>query len=359
MDERNCIASDTMDIDTVTNTMDGYVTSDSISCFGLSDGAAQAVVWGAHAPYTYTWTGPGTPAYSNTGQVINNLLYGTYSVIINDTNDCEITRFTDVKQPNKLEYTTYHVIDETCDGSCDGQVYVDITGGTGPFRYEWTNTNGNSVSFSNNLSVINDSIIPNLCSSEYDFFITDTNGCQGYVLWGGRWQEIVSPIVTVGGFVDDPNSLIHSNCVNTPNGSASVLNPNPLYSYYWENIFNIGTAIDSGTTATNLTGGTYRLLTYYGDSAGYYLDYLGCTDTSAPFTINQPLQITPQYQLDNVSCFDDNDGSIVISNIFGGLGNFSAGHFDILWNPNMSTSNSINNLIAGTYTVIITDTAGC
>ena len=359
MDDRNCIASDTMDIDTITNTMDGYVTSDSVSCFGANDGAAQAVVWGAHAPYTYTWTGPGTPAYSNTGQVINNLLYGTYSVIINDTNDCEITRFTDVKQPNKLEYTTYHVIDETCDGSCDGQVYVDITGGTGPFRYEWTNTNGNSVSFSNNLSVINDSIIPNLCSSEYDFFITDTNGCQGYVLWGGRWQEIVSPIVTVGGFVDDPNSLIHSNCVNTPNGSASVLNPNPLYSYYWENIFNIGTAIDSGTTATNLTGGTYRLLTYYGDSAGYYLDYLGCTDTSAPFTINQPLQITPQYQLDNVSCFDDNDGSIVIINIFGGLGNFSAGHFDILWNPNMSTSNSINNLIAGTYTVSITDTAGC
>ena len=86
---------------------------------------------------------------------------------------------------------------------------------------------------------------------------------------------------------------------------------------------------------------------------------MGCTDTSAPFTINQPLQITPQYQLDNVSCFDDNDGSITITNIFGGLGNFSAGHFDILWNPNMSTNNSINNLIAGTYTVSITDTAGC
>ena len=93
-----------MDIDTITNTMDGYVTSDSISCFGANDGAAQAIVWGAHAPYTYQWYGPSS--YSNTGQAINNLLFGTYSVIINDTNDCEITRFTDVKQPNKLEYTS-------------------------------------------------------------------------------------------------------------------------------------------------------------------------------------------------------------------------------------------------------------
>lgn len=357
MDERNCIASDTMDIDTVTNTMDGYVTSDSISCFGANDGSAQAIVWGAHAPYTYQWFGP--LGYSNTGQAINSLLFGTYSVIVNDTNDCEITRFVDVKQPDKLEYTTYHVIDESCDGSCDGQVYVDISGGTGPFRYEWTNSNGNSVSFADNKSVINDSIIPNLCSAEYDFYITDTNNCQGYVLWGGRWQEIVSPIVTVGGIVDDPNSLVHSNCFNTPNGSASVLNPNPNYSYVWQNIQAIGTVADSGTTAYNLAGGTYQLLTYYGDSAGYYLDYLGCTDTSAPFTINQPLQITPLYNIDHIDCFDDNDGRISITNIFGGLGNFSAGHFDVLWNPNMSTNNTINNLIAGTYTVSITDTAGC
>ena len=357
MDERNCIASDTMDIDTVTNTMDGYVTSDSISCFGANDGSAQAIVWGAHSPYTYQWFGP--LGYSNTGQAINSLLFGTYSVIVNDTNDCEITRFVDVKQPDKLEYTTYHVIDESCDGSCDGQVYVDISGGTGPFRYEWNNSNGNSVSFVDNKSVINDSIIPNLCSAEYDFYITDTNNCQGYVLWGGRWQEIVSPLVTVGGLVDDPNSLVHSNCFNTPNGSASVLNPNPNYSYVWQNIQAIGTVVDSGTTAYNLAGGTYQLLTYYGDSAGYYLDYLGCTDTSAPFTINQPLQITPQYNIDHVDCFDDNDGRISITNIFGGLGNFSAGNFDVLWNPNMSTNNTINNLIAGTYAVSITDTAGC
>ncbi|MEE2700313.1 MAG: gliding motility-associated C-terminal domain-containing protein [Bacteroidota bacterium] len=357
MDERSCIASDTMDIDTVTNTMDGYVTSDSISCFGANDGSAQAIVWGAHAPYTYQWFGP--LGYSNTSQAINSLLFGTYSVIINDTNDCEITRYVDVEQPEKLEYTTYHVIDESCDGSCDGQVYVDISGGTGPFRYEWTNSNGHSVSFADNESVISDSIIPNLCSAEYDFYITDTNNCQGYVLWGGRWQEIVSPIVNVAGFVDNPNSLIHSNCFNTPNGSASVLNPNSNYSYVWQNIQAIGTVVDSGATAHNLAGGTYQLLTYYSDSAGYYLDYLGCTDTSAPFTINQPLQITPQYQIQHVDCFDDNDGRINITNIFGGLGSFSAGHFDVLWNPNMSTTNQINNLIAGTYTVSLTDTAGC
>jgi len=367
MDDRNCIASDTMDIDTLTNTMNGYAKSDSISCFGLSDGVAYAIVdtsglWG-YGPYTYDWFGQGGFNLNNGPATINNLLFGTYSVIIRDTNNCIITRSTDVKQPDKLEYTTYHVINETCDGSCDGQVYVDISGGTGPFRFEWTNTNGNSTSFTDpGSSVINDSIIPNLCNAEYDFYITDTNGCQGYVLWGGRWQEIVSPDVTVVGNVD-PSKTIDSDCFNTPNGSASVLNPNPLYTYAWYNLLN-GAIVDSGITATNLSGGlpggTYSLLTYYADSAGYYLDYLGCTDTSTSFTIGQPNQINPNYQIDHVKCYDDSDGKIIISNIFGGTSpSPSPNNFDILWNPNGSTSNILDNLIAGTYTVSITDDVGC
>ena len=84
MDDRNCIASDTMDIDTITNTMDGYVTSDSISCFGLSDGAAQAVVWGAHAPYTYQWySSPSNVTINQTSDTATNehvFLFGINSL---------------------------------------------------------------------------------------------------------------------------------------------------------------------------------------------------------------------------------------------------------------------------------------
>lgn len=352
MDERNCIASDTMDIDTITNTMDGSVTADSVSCFGLSDGTATAIAWGAHAPYTYDWYGPPPFTLNNGPATITNLLTGGYSVIINDTNGCQITRFDTVLEPDKLEYTTYNVINETCDGSCDGQVYVNINGGTGPYIYGWTNTNGNSIVFADNQAVINDSIIPDLCSAEYDFFITDTKGCQGYVLWGGRWQEVIAPDVTVQGFVDI-SKIVDSDCFNTPNGSAAVLNPNPLYSYVWENTLAVGTAIDSGTTTNNLAGGTYQLLTYYGDSAGYYLDYLGCTDTSVPFTIGQPAQIMTNETITNVSCFDDNDG-IINTAAFGGVGNFT-----YLWNPTLETTPNIDSLIAGTYTVSITDGNGC
>ena len=83
-------------------------------------------------------------------------------------------------------------------------------------------------------------------------------------------------------------------CFNTPNGSASVLNPNPLYTYIWENISNPGVPVDSGTITNILSGGPiggqYVLLAYYGDSASYYLDYLGCTDT-VTFSIGQPSQI--------------------------------------------------------------------
>ena len=96
----------------------------------------------------------------------------------------------------------------------------------------------------------------------------------------------------------------------------------------------------------------YILLTYYGDSASYYLNYLGCTDTFA-FSIGQPSQILSDTAATHLSCYGDSSGAIT-TNASGGVGGYV-----YEWNPTQETTQNINDLIAGTYTVSITDAYGC
>ena len=39
-------------------------------------------------------------------------------------------------EPDELKYTTYNVIGETCYGANDGQIWVNVTGGTGNYYYD-------------------------------------------------------------------------------------------------------------------------------------------------------------------------------------------------------------------------------
>ena len=41
-----------------------------------------------------------------------------------------------LNEPDQLEYTTYNVIGETCYGANDGQIWVNVTGGTGTYYYD-------------------------------------------------------------------------------------------------------------------------------------------------------------------------------------------------------------------------------
>ena len=115
--------------------MDASTAVTNVSCFGLFDGSTYVDnVWGAVAPYTYSWTGPN--GYTANQNQINFLYYGNYGVTITDSNNCSITIYTDVIQPDQLEYTLYDVIGATCFGACNGSISVDVQGGTAPYSYD-------------------------------------------------------------------------------------------------------------------------------------------------------------------------------------------------------------------------------
>lgn len=107
------------------------------------------------------------------------------------------------------------------------------------------------------------------------------------------------------------------------------------YTYVWSN----------GATTQDLNG----------ISAGVYIvtvtDHKGC-NLNAMVTITQPPLLTCNISVVNINCFSGSNGSASVS-VSGGTG-----PYQYLWS-NGNTTSSATNLIAGSYSVTITDFKGC
>ena len=367
MDDRSCIATVSFNLDSITSSM----TTDSVeinvtdvSCFGIYDGAISINnVVGGSLPYTYIWTGPGN--YNSNLASISSLYAGSYAVAIEDSNGCAITVNAEVNQPDQLEYTTYNVAEATCFGACDGEIWVDVEGGTWPYYYDVDETG--SFPLTNTLQLIQDTLIKDLCTGLHSIYITDANNCEGTVIWGGRWEEVVDSgvVVSINGVTTDPAS-----CFNTSDGEAFVQGGLSSFSYTWEtNISGLpagfplgdsasGTIIANGASYNGLFPGNYWVVAHYSDSASSGQIYTGC-DFAEPFTINSPSEIQTSSTIPvDVTCYGDVDGEIDLQ-INGGVGPYT-----VLWDttsslPNGSNDTTVNNLQPGTYTVNIYDAIGC
>ena len=83
-----------------------HFTSDSITnilCFGDSIGAINLEVDGGVTPYTYIWN------TSETTQDLVNITAGVYSVVVTDSNMCQIEYIDTVFQPADLVLSETHV----------------------------------------------------------------------------------------------------------------------------------------------------------------------------------------------------------------------------------------------------------
>lgn len=90
---------------------------------------------------------------------------GTYTTVVSDSNNCQITVISNVIAP-PLFTTAVTASSVSCSGGADGTASVTVTGSTGPYTYGWLPT-GNMTFFDNNL-----------VSGNYTVAVQDTNGCQ-------------------------------------------------------------------------------------------------------------------------------------------------------------------------------------
>jgi hypothetical protein len=250
-----------------------------------------------------------------------------------------------------LEYTTTGVLrDESCNGSCNGQLEISLVGGTLPYVGVSTETTTGTVITS---TMIGDTVLPNMCSGTWSVILTDDNGCSSSLLPGGVSVQTVGYNNQTTSQINQ-SSVVNVLCYGTSTGSLSVLGPNSNlnYTYDWENVNTPGTSVGTGVTVTNLPAGFYVLLSQYGDSLNFGLPYSGCTTTDT-IEITQIDEIEITETITDVDCYDNNTGS-VSTFVSGGTSGYT-----LQWNPGGQSTSTINNLTEGTYSLSVTDNNGC
>ncbi len=309
------------------------------TCFGFSDGVVEVevLVNGIIQPnpennFQIQWNLP-----DSTGARMVNLPAGPYSVTVTNSDGCTSDASTNLSQPSPISRlmnggnTTLDTA--TCSGVADGGINILVVGGIAPNGlYEF---NFDSLpNFTGSNYVQN-----NIPSDLYRFTITDENGCV-------KVDSVIVPaakILSIDGAVTDAvcNGGFDGSIVSS--GLTSGEAPDLPYTFSW----STGQVdVDpTGSSITGLSAGTYFLTMQ--DS-----DPLGCAVVDS-FVVQEPDSIQiGLIDIQNESCNIGNDGSATVA-VFGGLP-----PYNYLWSDGQTDSMAVN-LVAGIYTVEVTDANNC
>ncbi len=377
------------------------VSKTDVSCYGYSDGNATIQANGGTSPYSYLWSNQATTAS------INNVSAGNYTVTVTDNAGCTATASVAILQPSPFVVSISSKTDVSCYGGNDGSATITTTGGNSQITitedWEGTNTwtivngtqtnkwyigtatknggtqsiyisnNNNTNTYTNTVNSIvhfyKDITFPSNASnitiqfdwkgigeSGFDFMKvylvpTTTTPVAGTQLTGGQ----------IGASYYGLNSDWHTEIINNLDANAGTTK---RLVFSWINDNSLGTqppaAVDNiivsyvstptvlwsngqtTPTATNLSAGNYTVTV---------TDMNGCT-ASTSVVITQPDVLSVSTTGNSVTCNNGNDGS-ASAIVSGGVSPYS-----YLWN-NLQTTQTINNLQSGTYTVTVTDANGC
>lgn len=285
------------------------------SCVGDCDGTGLVQITGGTAPYTILWDDPS----AQTDTVATGLCAGTYNVTVTDANGCETTAQIEVEDPDPISLSLQLVDNTTCPGACDGSATIIVSGGSLPYTYSWAPSGGTAATETG------------LCAGTYTVTVTDANGCET--------QETVE--------VEEPDPIVintdtqDASCNGLCDGEAyaNATGGSGGFTYTWNDL--VGTVND---TATGLCAGTYQVVVE---------DIAGCLD-SATVAINEPDSIDISITVEGTSCNGDCDGSAIAIATGGNA------PYTYQWNdPNSTLNDTVTDLCAGIYSLVVTDSLGC
>ena len=282
------------------------------SCFGGNNGSLSVQVSGGVPGYSYSWT-------PNVGNGLNptGLSSGSYQLTVTDQNNCTQTASYSVTQPNLLQANAQMLSGPLCHGDTNAVLQASAQGGVAPYSYLWNNGQTG----------------PNFGSAGLGSFTvtaTDANGCTA-----SDTVVVANPALLNIQFA----AAQMPTCFGFSNGNASFTGSGGTgaLSYQW---------IPSGgnqASASNLPAGNFQCIV---------TDLNGCSDTGSVLLTQPSALAVAAPSLQQVSCFGLSNGQASVS-VSGATPPYS-----YLWNTG-STSNTISNLIAGNYSLVVTDAQGC
>jgi gliding motility-associated-like protein len=296
----------------------GHVTAslaitDSISCFGISDGQVTATPVGT-SPYIYAWSD------LQMTQIASNLSANTqYTVTVTDANGCTTSQSITLTQPAPLSmnFLTQNV---SCYAGNNGIASAVISGGTTSYNYSWVpSTTAGNV---NNVTTLH--------AGTYTLNVSDYHGCA----IDTTFTISQPPQLT---FTYTADSV---NCFSGQDGSICIVpsGGSQPYGYIWSPNVSVSNC------AYNLAAGNYTV---------NISDHNGC-DTTALIVVGQPPQLIMNNSGNVTIC--NGQTTIISASATGGTGNYT-----FTWDNGLGIGSSfnVNPIVTTTYTVSITDANGC
>ena len=326
-DDNLCEATLTLEIATpAPPVITGFQVTDA-SCFGSTDGSITVDVSPGGTPISTVVWSDGAAGVTNSG-----IGAGIYGVTVTDQSGCTASGQATVVSPALLEIVDTIFTIPSCAGDCNGNIALQMGGGTAPYTFEWSNGQQTNPAFA-------------LCAGTYTVTVTDQNNCPPVI--ASLDLEEPDPVV----IQIDPASVEGVTCFGglPCDGSASATASGGgagtgLYTFIWS----------SGTTNANVTSSTAANLCQ-GTQTLTVSDANGCSALDS-VTIASPPELildTIATFVEDVNCFGGTDGSITAVATGGTPG------YTYTWLGLGQSGPSISGLAAGDYEVIINDANGC
>ena len=276
--------------------------NNSVACGTFAVISASAS--GGTGALTYQWSNGATGSSTN-------VYSGTYSVIVTDAVGCIATNAVSVIASNSALVLTVNQPTTLCNGATT-TLNAFANGGFGGYTYQWSN--GSSAS----------SIV--VGGGNYCVTVTDGGGC----IASACANIVQSTVINVS--INQPPPICNGASANV---NANVIGGQGPYNYSWSN----------GQTSSVLVApaGNYGLI---------ITDAIGCTKTATLSIIQSP-PINAVVNATSTSCFGSNDG-LANTSVVGGTQPYYYS-----WFPYGGASNSASGLLAGSFSVTITDAIGC
>ena len=312
-----CVATASTTITEPATAVQASISKTDVSCTNANTGRIIVTASNGIAPYTYN-IGRG----GETSNTFRNLAAGTYTVTVTSGDGCKTTVSTTITEPATAVQASISKTDVLCSNSNTGSLVVTASNGTAPYTYNRGTGNQTNNTFTN------------LAAGAYTVTVTSADGCtatasttieQPANALTANIDTLVQPSV---GCISQNNGLF---TVNTSGGTAP-------YTY------NIGQGAQTANSFGNLGGGVYVVT---------ITDANGCSTTTTATLNSQISVINATVQQGAVLACANSTTTLTVTANGGNTPytyNIGAGN---------QTNNIFNNVIAGNYTITVTDALGC
>jgi len=358
----------------------GTRTSLGNDYYSLDNGASW-ISFPNNKPYTITGLGPDT--YRIKVKDMNGCIARTQTLVNGEIELGEEkiieTTISEPLSPLALNYT--YKENPTFYGAANGKIVAAISGGTikadKTYDYEWKNANGvilPAIAQYNTADKTYNITLDNIPDGQYKLTVKDKNyntatnkeGCS--IIESS--QIVTQPEKIVIALVETQSISCNTENLETAADKfsdgilkADVEGGIKPYQYVWSKFNTTRNAWDvledeTANILQNLSKGTYAVNIL--DANGIVQGTYNTTDlvTAIPTTkeISEPAKLELSFNSGNVSCNAGNNGWAT-ANITGGAGSYKYTWYNT--DSGVIDENKISSLIAGTYTVEITDKNGC